>query len=302
MSNLELRSLKRNIQPHESLEHLGDGGYGSVTLVQHSKFGKVAYKKLLASPTLGNSSGDLMDEAQIQEKLRHPNIVVLFETRFEDSNYGLYLEYMMYGPVDKFVKDFKVRWEWKTQIAHDVSLGMLYLHQQNPVIIHGDLKCQNILIGDAYRAKISDFGLARTIQDQSRKGNHKLRGTIEYVAPEYLSDNNSRTKTEKFDVYGFAISVWEIFSEKRPYHDFSDRKLIKILVHAQEERPKITDIVHVDRIPEGILKLVTICWSQNEHDRPPFSAISESLSREMAPIKKQINAACKDLKMILKRF
>ena len=117
---------------------------------------------------------------------------------------------------------------------------MTYLHQQKPAIIHGDLKSQNILIGDGYRAKISDFGLSRVMQAYTSEIDHKLSGTVEYIAPEYLVGKKN-TKTEKFDVYGFAISAWEIFSGKSFSKEFFDRKLISVQV-PKGARPRVGDM------------------------------------------------------------
>ena len=75
----------------------------------------------------------------------------------------------------------------KTQITSEVVLGMAYLHNQKPAIIHGDLTCGNILIGYEYHAKVSDFGLAR-MKEMSKTRTEKLRGTKKYIAPEYFID------------------------------------------------------------------------------------------------------------------
>ena len=123
--------------------------------------------------------------------------------------------------MDRLMSSFnriKVTWEQKLQILHDVASAMSYLHHHQPIIIHGDLKCQNILIGYWHYAKISDFGMAQIKSISRSKSSHPGCGTLQYIAPEYLKDPLKK-KSEPFDVYGFAISAWEIFSEKRPYSD-----------------------------------------------------------------------------------
>ena len=82
--------------------------------------------------------------------------------------------------------------------------------------MHGDPKCGNILIGYEFHAKVSDFRLAH-MKEMSKAKTEKLRGTTRYIAPEYFID--PKKKIESFDVYAFAICVWEIFSEKPAYHD-----------------------------------------------------------------------------------
>ena len=55
--------------------------------------------------------------------------------------------------------------DWRIQIIYEVSSAMSYLHGQKPVVIHGDLTCKNILVGDRFCAKIAYFGMARFLKD-----------------------------------------------------------------------------------------------------------------------------------------
>ena len=193
------------------LKQIGEGGYGSVSLVNHVRLGKVVLKELRESSVLGvNDRCNLQREADVLKTLRHPNVVTFFEGQFDSKKFsGMFLEFVEYGSVDGFLERFSVDRVWKVQIIFDVVLAMCCLHEQEPAIIHGDLKCQNILIGRDFRAKICDFGLAR-IQKISKFKIGGLEGTLEYIAPEYFRDP-TKAKTDKFDVYSFAISAWEIF-------------------------------------------------------------------------------------------
>ena len=133
------------------------GGYGFVDLVHHKQYGVVAYKNLHSLSIEDNKLTELIKEAALQQRLDHLNIVTLIDTHFDSRTCGMFLEYMKFGTVFDFVRQFEVSWAWKIQILYDVALGMSHLHGQHPVVIHGDLKCQNILIGDGFCAKISDF-------------------------------------------------------------------------------------------------------------------------------------------------
>ena len=267
------------MQDYRILKYLGDGGFASVHLTQHRKLGKVAYKKFAALNLPDSDWTQIRKEAKIQMRLRHPNVVSMFEAQFTSPDIGLFLEYMQYGSVDSFIREYTVTWEWKTQILYDVSLAMAYLHRHKPVIIHGDLKSQNILIGDGYRAKISDFGLSRTIQTLSSvEVKVKLRGTIEYIAPEYL-DDPYRKKTEKFDVYGYGITAWEIYSQKSFFKTFFDKRIIGVQV-GNGKRPEMVDIR--DNIPASITELMTQCWQQEHDGRPSFETIRDRLFSQIS--------------------
>ena len=262
----------------EIVRHLGDGGYASVDLVRHPEFGLVAYKKPTTRTGDETYVNQFKKEIQIQKQLKHQNIVKLFDA---DTDVGIYMEYMKHGSVDSFIENFEVSLEWKSQILLDVSNGMAYLHGQD--IIHGDLKCQNILIDNTFHAKISDFGLARNKQNPTIPlSRDQLKGTLVYIAPEYLS-NPSMKKSEKFDVYGFAISSWEIVSGKRAYNDYSVRTPDFIQIQVEKgERPTMEDFEN--NIPDYIRTIISNCWHQTADNRPTFPQLCEVLTENLKPI------------------
>ena len=130
----------------------------------------------------------------ILKPLRHPNIVTLYDGQFDPEFCGLFLEHVKYGSVDSFLKEFSVSFEWKMQIISDIASGMTYLHDKQPPIIHGDLKCPNVLIGNEFHAKICDFGLARMHTISKSITENPLKGTLEYIPPEYISDPRKKKR------------------------------------------------------------------------------------------------------------
>ena len=275
--------------------HLGEGGFGLVSLIQHPVWGEVAFKRNLLN-NLNNEEkqrlkSKIKKEADIQKKLNHKNVVTLYDSYLaSDDECGIFLEYMKHGAVNEFIENFEVSWQWKMQLIHDISLGMHYLQKQEPPIIHGDLKSQNILIGDGYRAKISDFGLAETLEIAHSETNGQISGTLRYIAPEYLH-NRFEAKTEKYDIYGYAIVAWEILSAKHAYYDFFDQKCIGVFIVDQNQRPKITDID--EHIPKCVLDLVEECWHKLQENRPTFKKVKCILDEQMSSIKHALVEPCK---------
>ena len=260
-------------QPFQVLKQLGGGGYGTVQLVDHIRFGIVAYK---TCPGDSTDRKKLEMEAKQHRILRHPNIIILYEAVFNSTCCGLFIEYMKYGSVDEFIKRFKVPPELRIQIVYETACGMSYLHSNRPIIIHGDLSSQNILIGEGFHAKISDFGLSHTLKENyaSSKTVTPLSGKYTYIAPEYFVNPNKR-KSEKFDVYGFAISAWEILSQKRAYHACTNMRLLPIYVE-RGERPDMSEVEDVS-IPGTVKQLIEKCWHEHEHERPGFQFMKDQL-------------------------
>ena len=271
------------VAPFTLIKLLGGGGFGTAYLVKHKQYGEIVFKKIEASNDLEKDR--FQNEVEIHKHLRHLNIVNFLDDYSVETTCGLFLEYMKCGDVFDFFDEFDVTWQWKTKIVYDVAQAMVYLHTRQPCIIHGDLKPENILIDGIdglYRAKVSDFGLAYLqILQHSRTG-IPLIGTLPYIAPEYLEDQGKQ-KTPKFDVYAFAISIWEIYSSKRHSGDFQVRSLTKHHV-INGTRPLISDITATPRIPDSILRLMEQCWNELDQSRPSFEEIMNILSNEFGQI------------------
>ena len=243
---------------------------------------KLKYQRRRMKPNFKN-------ELKIHEGLNHENIVKLFGSHNVSTTRGLFLEYLENGNVNDFIETFKVSWHWKTQIIYEVSLAMSYLHSQQPSIIHGDLKPYNILIDNGYRAKVSDFGLA-CFESETQTG-ESFFGTPTYIAPEYLK-NLCKPKTAKFDVYGYAISVWEIFSEQQHKQDFTVPQTISQFV-IKGKRPSLSTITSKYEIPDSIIQLISTCWHKKELDRPTFEYIAHILSSELDRFEKPLQVPVK---------
>lgn len=95
-------------------------------------------------------------------------------------------------------------------MALDAARGVLYLHSFNPPILHRDLKSLNLLLDEAFRTKLADFGWTRTLANYMTS---KI-GTYQWMAPEVIA---GQVYTEKADVFSFGIILWEIAAREPPY-------------------------------------------------------------------------------------
>ena len=283
-------SVPRDIQPFQVLRELGGGGFGAVYLVDHNRFGTVAYKVCQGSSTDKKQVELLKKEAEQHRTLHHPNVVIFYDAVFNSTCCGLFIEYMKYGSVDEFIKRFKVPPEWRIQIIYEIACGMFYLHGNQPAIIHGDLSRQNILIGEGFHAKIADLGLSQTLKEnyENSKTATQLRGKTEYIAPEYFK-NSSKRKSTKFDVYGFAITAWEILSQKPAYNSCTYKRLIPIFVE-RGERPDMSELD--TSIPSTIKQLIVECWDEHDMNRPDFETIKDRLFDHVSKIQSELQNSC----------
>lgn len=119
-------------------------------------------------------------------------------------------EHMPYGSLDSRV--FKgtngLDWDLRVQILLGTARGILYLHEEcRAHIIHCDIKPQNILLGDNYCAKISDFGISKLLGVEQTRTFTLARGTMGYMAPEW---QKSTAVSVKVDVYSFGVVLLEV--------------------------------------------------------------------------------------------
>ncbi|XP_042011534.1 G-type lectin S-receptor-like serine/threonine-protein kinase LECRK3 [Salvia splendens] len=190
-------------------EELGRGASGTVfkgVLQNGQKM--VAVKRLEKEVAQGEI--EFQTELKTIGKMYHRNLVRLLGYCFDGVNKLLVLEYMSNGSLADilFNQEKRPSWEERMKIARDISRGILYLHQEcETQIIHCDIKPQNILMDDNWRAKISDFGMAKLLKQDQTKTYTRIRGTKGYVAPEWY---HKQAITVKADVYSFGVMLLEI--------------------------------------------------------------------------------------------
>ncbi|KAJ4974585.1 hypothetical protein NE237_007759 [Protea cynaroides] len=207
-SALEIESATLSFNPSMMI---GEGGFGNVykgILRQTS----VAIKRIHSKNSEGQSSSDLQREVDILNKVRHQNLVTLIGVCPEASS--IVLEYLPNGSLEDRLtyKDGTLPLPWKTRmrIAKEICSALIFLHCNEPQIVHGDLKPSNILLDCNFVSKVSDFGIANFItRDEENSSSTTtlfcmpdIKGTIAYMDPEFLATG---VLTTKADVYSFGL-------------------------------------------------------------------------------------------------
>ncbi|CAN1128932.1 Serine/threonine receptor-like kinase NFP [Linum perenne] len=154
------------------------------------------------------------EELKILQKVNHGNLVQLegFCINPEEANCYLVYEYIENGSLHSWLHTDKSRelsWKSRVRIAIDVANGLQYIHEHTrPRVVHKDIKSTNILLDWNMRAKIANFGLAKSGCNAITM---HIVGTQGYIAPEYLADGIVSTK---MDVFAFGVILLELVSGK----------------------------------------------------------------------------------------
>lgn len=195
-------------------QELGRGSFGIVYKgIIESSNKPVAVKKL-KEELAQEGEREFQTEMKVIGRTHHRNLVRLLGYCCEGPERLLVMEYMNKSLADiLFDKQSKPCWEERIRMAVDIAHGIQYLHEEcETVIIHCDIKPQNILMDEYGRAKISDFGLAKLLERDQTKTFTFIRGTRGYVAPEW---HKKLPITVKVDVYSFGIVLFEILCCRR---------------------------------------------------------------------------------------
>ncbi|XP_051204162.1 G-type lectin S-receptor-like serine/threonine-protein kinase At2g19130 [Lolium perenne] len=196
-------------------DKIGAGAFGSVFKGQFSDSTVVAVKKLE-----GFRQGEKQFRAEVSTlgSIQHVNLIRMlgFCSDGGADRKLLVYEYMPNGSLDHhlFRKTFYVlSWQVRYQVALGVAKGLAYLHERcRDCIIHCDVKPENILLDAAFAPKVGDFGLAKLLGRDSSRVLTSMRGTIGYLAPEWIS---GEAITAKADVFSYGMMLFEIVSGRR---------------------------------------------------------------------------------------
>ncbi|KAH0467270.1 hypothetical protein IEQ34_004508 [Dendrobium chrysotoxum] len=206
---------------------IGRGGAGVVYRGTMPGGEHVAVKRLLGINKGSTHDNGLTAEIQTLGKIRHRNIVKLLAfCRNKETNLLVY-EYMPNGSLGEMLHGKRggyLKWEMRLRIATEAAKGLCYLHHDCcPLILHRDVKSNNILLDENFEAHVADFGLAKFLRDSgASECMSAIAGSYGYIAPEYAY---TLKVDEKSDVYSFGVVLLELISGKRAVGDFGEEGL-----------------------------------------------------------------------------
>ncbi|XP_076942653.1 putative receptor-like protein kinase At5g39000 [Bidens hawaiensis] len=189
---------------------IGNGGFGKVYYGISEKHGPIAIKRL--DRRHGQGDHEFKTEIALLPKYKHENIVSLLGFCNEDGEKILVYPYESNWSLDKHISKEYLKWIHRLQICLDAARGLMYVHDNvgsQLEIFHRDVKSSNILLDENWKAKISDFGLAR-IRPANAETSFLISdpcGTPGYIDPRY---HINKYLTQKSDVYSFGVVLFEV--------------------------------------------------------------------------------------------
>jgi len=285
------------------VKDIGSGSSGSVKLIYSEETKEYVVGKFFLCSGLQSKiktqNKEAEREAKILAQLEHKNIVrVLGVTRwelFDKDVFVIILEYAPCGDLENLLmskNDISLPWKLRARFFTELAGALDYLHNHDPKrsYIHGDLKPQNVLLGEKLEIKLADFGSATIAQITGATslvitGEGNTQHTQFYTAPEFLK-NPTNQKTKRMDVYSFGMIGYEILTRQVVYGG-APFDLVVDLIISKGQKPDIKCLHNVAeslqqnkndlKIFRELEKLVKICWQTAPGDRPEISDVEKRL-------------------------
>src|SRR5438477_2044001 len=152
-------------------------------------------------------------EARSVAQLQHPNIVTVIDRGEQDGRQYIVFEYIEGENLKELVvRKGHLGVREALEIAIEVAHGLAFAHQNG--LVHRDVKPQNVLLNGDGRAKVTDFGIARSIDVDGMTQAGTVLGTSDYIAPEQASGQPVDAQT---DVYSLGVVLYELLSGDVPF-------------------------------------------------------------------------------------
>ncbi|RHN41141.1 putative protein kinase RLK-Pelle-LRR-XII-1 family [Medicago truncatula] len=196
---------------------LGRGGFGSVYQGKLLDGEMIAVKVIDLQSEAKSKSFDA--ECNAMRNLRHRNLVKIISCCSNLDFKSLVMEFMSNGSVDKWLysNNYCLSFLQRLNIMIDVASALEYLHRGSSIpVVHCDLKPSNVLLDENMVAHVSDFGIAKLMDEGQSQTHTQTLATIGYLAPEYGSRG---IVSVKGDVYSYGIMLMEIFTRRKPTDD-----------------------------------------------------------------------------------
>jgi DNA-binding beta-propeller fold protein YncE len=201
----------------EILRILGGGGMGLVVLGRDTAVGQEVGIKLIRSDLVVNPQAihRFIKEAAHLKRLRHPNVVPVLEVSDRPQGPYFVMPYFERGSLaDQIRPGRPLDADTILDIALQVAEGLQFAHRRG--IIHRDLKPANILLGAEGQVRLADFGLARTLFNDTVVDVEysQCEGTAAYMSPAVAAGDAEDTRC---DIYGFGALLYEMLTGEPPY-------------------------------------------------------------------------------------
>lgn len=187
------------------------------------------------------------DEARNVARLSHPNLVVVFDTGVDADQPFIVMERIHGRTLQQALDAGGLTEDRSLQVAADVCGALAYAHRS--LLVHRDVKPGNIMLADDGSVKVTDFGIARAMSDETVTATAAVLGTAAYLSPEQAQ---GRRVDARSDLYSLGVVLYELLTGQVPFT--GDTAVAVALQHVRAEpQPPRTLVPTVSRAAETVV-------------------------------------------------
>ncbi len=266
----------QSIGLYKILEEVGRGGMGVVFRAEQHKLNRdVAIKMLRAGIYAGPNAFARFDkEAQAAGRLQHVGIVRLYDFAEHNGLPYFVMEYVNGGSLAKKLAEGLLPFRAAAELSRKIAEAVEFAHQNQ--VIHRDLKPSNILLAPDGSPKITDFGLAKLLDDQGDlTQSDTVLGTPSYMSPEQAIGGRTEIGTST-DVYAIGAILYEMITGKPPFCGDSKLETIRLV----RETPVVPPSSLCQGVPRNLEAICLKCLEKSPARRyPTAQALADDLGR-----------------------
>jgi serine/threonine protein kinase len=235
-----LEQVPPQIGRYVMIRILGEGGLGRVYLAEDARLARRVAIKVSAATFFSRDAdrARFCREAEAMARLRHQNIVSIYDVGEQDSSIYVVLEYADGGDLSQRLRDRAWPPDEVARLVATLARAIHYAHSQG--IVHRDLKPSNILFDKDEIPKISDFGLAKLIGEQQEDAMNTAEGMI-LGTPSYMSPEQVRGEISGIgpaaDIYALGVILYELLAGRRPFVGGTPTEMLSKVLAYQADPP-----------------------------------------------------------------
>lgn len=252
---------------------LGEGGMANVYLAHDLILDRDVSVKLLRLDLRDDphTKRRFQREAMAATQLNDPHIVGVYDVGEDNGLQYLVMEYVAGTDLKTYInKHFPIAFQQIIAIMEQILSAVQQAHQHG--IIHRDLKPQNVLIDERQQVKITDFGIAVAVSQNSLTQTNTVMGSVHYLSPEQARGSMA---TKQSDIYSLGIILYELLTGKVPFE--GETAVSIALKHFRDEMPSVRE--YDPRIPQALENVVLKATAKQPQER--YSS-AEEMKRDLS--------------------
>lgn len=256
---------------YRMVRHVASGGMGQVWEAFDDTLERVVALKIMHPHTQDElaMAERFRDEARFAAQLSHPNTVTVHDFCEDDGLCFLVMEFVDGPTLGAVLATGPLPASEVRHLLGQLASALAVAHGAG--IIHRDIKPANILVtGD--RAQLMDFGIARSVDGESRTLTGHVLGTAHYLSPEQALGQTVGPPT---DIYGLGVLAHEMLTARKPFD--KGTPIATALAHVQEDPPSLPSDT-----PSDLEALITACLAKDPAERPTAALIAHLLEEQAA--------------------